>query len=64
MFAPPSGRPDLDRNYEQATQPEAALQKRTALLCFCREADTCHRSLLIAELFPDFTRLDLEPALF
>jgi len=42
---------------------QVALEKRTALLCFCRDADKCHRSLLIAELLPDFTRVDLEPAL-
>jgi len=42
---------------------QLAQEKRTALLCFCREADKCHRNLLVAELFPDFTRLDLEPAL-
>jgi uncharacterized protein (DUF488 family) len=42
---------------------QLALEKRTALLCYCRDANKCHRSLLIAELLPDFTRIDLEPAL-
>jgi len=42
---------------------QLALEKPTALLCFCRDPDKCHRSLLIAELLPDFTRVDLEPAL-
>ena len=42
---------------------QLALEKRTCLLCFCREADKCHRSLLTAELFSDFTRCDLEPAM-
>jgi len=40
-----------------------ALEKRTALLCFCREASKCHRSLLIKALLPDFAVVDLEPAL-
>lgn len=42
---------------------QLALDRRTCLLCFCREADKCHRSLLAAELFGDFERLDLTPAI-
>ena len=42
---------------------ELALEKRTCLLCYCREADKCHRSLLIAALLEDFEVIDLEPAL-
>jgi len=40
-----------------------ALEKRTCLLCFCREADKCHRSLLVEALLADFEVVDLEPAL-
>ena len=64
----------LRRVYEgQLELPEAlaamaelrdlAMTKRTCLLCYCREADKCHRSLLIAALLADFERVDLEPVL-
>ncbi|HWK40897.1 MAG TPA: DUF488 domain-containing protein [Croceibacterium sp.] len=64
----------LKRVYEgQLELPEAlaamaelrdlAMAKRTCLLCYCREADKCHRSLLIAALLADFQRVDLEPVL-
>jgi uncharacterized protein (DUF488 family) len=42
---------------------ELALDKRTCLLCYCREADKCHRSLLIAALLEDLEVVDLEPHL-
>ena len=42
---------------------DLALDKRTCLLCYCREAGKCHRSLLIAALLEDFEVVDLEPAL-
>jgi uncharacterized protein (DUF488 family) len=42
---------------------ELAMNKRTCLLCYCREADKCHRSLLIAALLEDLEVVDLEPAL-
>ena len=42
---------------------ELALEKRTCLLCYCREADTCHRSLLFDALFADFARVVLQPML-
>jgi uncharacterized protein (DUF488 family) len=42
---------------------QLALEKRTALLCFCREARKCHRSLLINAMLPDFAEVDLQPAL-
>ena len=42
---------------------ELALEKRTCLLCYCRAADKCHRSLLVAALLEDFEVVDLEPAL-
>ena len=40
---------------------ELALEKRACLLCYCREADKCHRSLLIEALLEDFEVIDLEP---
>jgi uncharacterized protein (DUF488 family) len=40
---------------------ELALEKPTCLLCYCREADKCHRSLLIEALLEDFEVIDLEP---
>ena len=42
---------------------DLALARRTCLLCYCREADKCHRSLLIKALLEDFEVVDLEPAL-
>jgi uncharacterized protein (DUF488 family) len=42
---------------------DLALEKRTCLLCFCREAQKCHRSLLIKALLKDFGEVDLEPVL-
>ena len=42
---------------------ELALEKRTCLLCYCRAADTCHRSLLFDALFADFARVVLQPML-
>ena len=63
----------LQRQVAQLELPEAlahmaelrdlALARRTCLLCYCREADKCHRSLLIAALLEDFEVVDLEPAL-
>lgn len=40
-----------------------ALEKRTCLLCFCRDAQKCHRSLLIQAVLQDFGEVDLEPVL-
>ena len=42
---------------------QLALDKRICLLCYCREANKCHRSLLIAALLEDFEEVDLEPDL-
>lgn len=64
----------LERSYAgQLELPEAMAQmaelrslaqdRRVALLCFERDAASCHRSLLHAALFADFERIDLEPAL-
>lgn len=35
--------------------------RKVALLCFCGDADRCHRSLLHAAMLPDFARVDLKP---
>lgn len=40
-----------------------ASEKRTALLCFERDAAQCHRSMLHAALLSEFDRVDLDPAL-
>ena len=40
-----------------------AEDKRVCLLCYERDAGTCHRTLLFDALFADFARVDLEPAL-
>jgi uncharacterized protein (DUF488 family) len=40
-----------------------AEDKRVCLLCFCRDYDKCHRSLLYGELFADFERVDLAPVI-
>ncbi len=42
---------------------QLALEKRLCLLCYCRQADNCHRALLIEILFADFERVDLVPEL-
>lgn len=42
---------------------EEASERRVALLCYERNAQECHRSLLIAALLPDFAVINLEPAL-
>lgn len=64
----------LERSYAgQLELPEAiaqmaelaalASERRTALLCYERAPEECHRSLLHAALFPDFARVDLTPNL-
>ena len=40
-----------------------AEERRVCLLCYERDAVGCHRSLLFDELFGDFERVDLAPAL-
>ena len=57
-----SGQLDLPEAIVQAEQlREMAGERPTALLCFEREADGCHRSLLLEYLFPDDERVDLKP---
>ena len=58
------GQLELPQALAAAAQLHAlAEDKRTCLLCFCRDADTCHRSLLLEELFSDFERIDLTPVI-
>jgi len=40
-----------------------ALEQRTCLLCYCRDASKCHRHLLVKEIFEDFAVTDLVPGL-
>jgi uncharacterized protein (DUF488 family) len=40
---------------------DLAGEKRTALLCFERDACGCHRTLLRAAALPEFTAIDLVP---
>lgn len=40
---------------------DLAVERRTALLCYERDAKTCHRSLLIDAALEDFTAVDLIP---
>ncbi len=47
---------------DMAALRQLALARPTCLLCFCREAAHCHRSLLASELLADFTRTDLHPS--
>lgn len=42
---------------------QGALQKRTCLLCYCRDETKCHRSLLIAAAFDDFAIEHLHPGM-
>ena len=42
---------------------QLASEKRTCLLCFCRDAAKCHRSLLVAAVMEDFEEIDLAPNL-
>jgi len=41
---------------------DLAYQRPTALLCFERNPEECHRSLLVAALFADAERIDLFPS--
>ncbi len=40
---------------------DLASERRTALLCYEREACGCHRTLLRSAALPDFTAIDLVP---
>ena len=49
----------LEAGVQAAQLSEMVKERATALLCFERDPATCHRSLLIDELFPDAERIDL-----
>lgn len=40
---------------------DLASRRKVAMLCFCGDAQKCHRSLLHAAMLPDFARIDLRP---
>ncbi len=40
-----------------------AMEERTCLLCYCRDASKCHRHLLVEAIFEDFGVTDLVPGL-
>jgi len=42
---------------------ELALAQTVCLLCYCRDADKCHRALLVEAVFADFEVIDLLPGL-
>jgi uncharacterized protein (DUF488 family) len=65
-------RPVLERIYgERLELPEViaaaaqlrdlAVERRTALLCYCRDAAKCHRSILNRVMLTDFEVVDLLP---
>ena len=59
-----SGQLELPEALQQMAELSALAQdKRTALLCYERNAAECHRTLLFDALFADFARVDLEPDL-
>jgi uncharacterized protein (DUF488 family) len=59
-----SGQLELPEALKQMAELRALAEtKRICLLCYERDAAVCHRSLLVDELFSDFERADLEPAL-
>ena len=59
-----SGQLELPEAMAQMAELVAlAKQRRTCLLCFCGEAEKCHRSLLIADAFDGFAPVHLHPNL-
>lgn len=57
-----AGQLKLPEAMAQETQLVALAQERaTALLCFERDPDQCHRSLLVSAAMPDADRVDLFP---
>ena len=50
-----AGQLELPEAMAQSAQLQTlAQERRTCLLCFCGEAEKCHRSLLIEDAFQDF----------
>lgn len=58
------GQLELPEALAQMAELQAlAAEKRICLLCYCGEAEKCHRSLLIEAAFPDAEVDHLHPAL-
>jgi len=58
------GQLELPEALAQMAELQAlAAEKRTCLLCYCGEAEKCHRSLLIEAAFPDAEIKHLDPQL-
>mgnify|MGYP001253577384 CR=1 FL=1 len=58
------GQLELPEALAQMAQLQAlAAEKHTCLLCYCGEAEKCHRSLLIEHAFPDAQVTHLHPGL-
>lgn len=58
------GQLELPEALAQMAQLQAlAAEKCTCLLCYCSEAEKCHRSLLITHAFPDAAVAHLHPAM-
>lgn len=59
-----AGQLELPEAIKQMAELRAlAEERRVCLLCYERNAEGCHRSLLFDELFGDFERADLAPLL-
>lgn len=57
-----SGQLDLPEALVQAEQlKEIAAEQATAVLCYERDANACHRSILLDRIMPDADRVDLVP---
>lgn len=48
---------------QMAQLQDLANEKCVCLLCYCEEAEHCHRSLLVDEAFPGWNQIDLAPGL-
>jgi uncharacterized protein (DUF488 family) len=58
------GQLELPEALAQMAQLQSlAAEKHTCLLCYCGEAEKCHRSLLIEHAFPDAQVTHLHPGL-
>lgn len=59
-----SGQLELPEALAQMAQLQAlANEQRVCLLCYCEDAESCHRSLLADETFAGWKRVDLAPGL-
>ena len=59
-----SGQLELPEAMAQMAQLQAkASEQRVCLLCYCEDAESCHRSLLADDAFSGWKRVDLAPGL-